>query len=208
MGIAHEAGDEMEQISGKVRHFQSTRRWPRHQVDLSVRIIALNGILTTPVPARGSEISRAGMALHATVASKPGDLMQLQFPTSTPSRVKAVVRNRTGECLGLEFVTQLPPDNEARDRSSFLPSSVLGGLSELRKSLRDSCNSQTVYAGLRRKQEELRQVQREIEALNLAILLLADDEKELSRLSVPGWLELDTRPWPGFSVSAPSSRQT
>src|SRR5450756_2515368 len=59
----------MEQISGKVRHFQSTRRWPRHQVDLSVRIIALNGILTTPVPARGSEISRAGMALHATVAS-------------------------------------------------------------------------------------------------------------------------------------------
>jgi hypothetical protein len=51
-------------------------------------------------------------------------------------------------------------------------------------------------------------VQREIEALNLAILLLADDEKELSRLSVPGWLELDTRPWPGFSVSAPSSRQT
>jgi hypothetical protein len=110
--------------------------------------------------------------------------------------------------LGLEFVTQLPPDNEARDRSSFLPSSVLGGLSELRKSLRDSCNSQTVYAGLRRKQEELRQVQREIEALNLAILLLADDDKELSRLSVPSWLEPHTRPWPGFSVSAPSSRQT
>jgi hypothetical protein len=148
------------------------------------------------------------MALHATVASKPGDLMQLQFPTSTPSRVKAVVRNRTGECLGLEFVTQLPPDNEARDRSRFLPSSVLGGSPELRKSVRDSCNPQTLYAGLRRKQEELRQVQREIEALNMAILLLADDEKELSRLSAPGWLELDTRPWPGFSVSAPSARKT
>jgi hypothetical protein len=192
----------MEQISGKVGHFQSTRRWPRHQVDLSVRIIALNGILTTPVPARGSEISRAGMALHATVASKPGDLMQLQFPTSTPSRVKAVVRNRTGECLGLEFVTQLPPDNDARDRSRFLPSSVL------RKSVRDSCNPQTLYAGLRRKQEELRQVQREIEALNMAILLLAENQNELSRLSVPGWLELDTRPWLGFSVSAPSARKT
>ena len=192
----------MKQISGKVGHFQSTRRWPRHQVDLSVRIIALNGILTTPVPARGSEISRAGMALHATVASKPGDLMQLQFPTSTPSRVKAVVRNRTGECLGLEFVTQLPPDNDARDRSRFLPSSVL------RKSVRDSCNPQTLYAGLRRKQEELRQVQREIEALNMAILLLAENQNELSRLSVPRWLELDTRPWLGFSVSAPSARKT
>src|ERR1700693_3233844 len=101
----------MKQISGKVRHFQSTRRWPRHQVDLPVRIIALNGILTTPVPARGSEISRAGMALHAPVALHPGDLMQLQFPTSAPSPlVKAVVRNRTRECLGLEFLTQVPPD--------------------------------------------------------------------------------------------------
>jgi hypothetical protein len=87
--------------------------------------------------------------------------------------------------LGLEFVTQLPPDNEARDRSRFLPSSVLGGSPELRKSVRDSCNPQTLYAGLRRKQEELRQVQREIEALNMAILLLAEDEKELSRVSVP-----------------------
>ncbi len=185
----------MEQISGEVHHVQSTRRWPRHQVDLPVRIIALSGILTTPIPARGSEISRAGMALHAPVALKPGDLMQLQFPTSTPSHVTAVVRNRTGECLGLEFLTQLPPDNEARDRSRLLPSSVLDG-SELRRSVCHSCNPQTLLAGLHRKQEELKQVQREIEALKMAILLLAEDEKELSRLSVPGRLELDTQPWP------------
>src|ERR1039458_7264160 len=98
----------MEQISGEV---QSTRRCPRHQVDLPARIVALNGILITSVPARGSEISRAGMALHAPVALYPGDVMQLQFPTSTPSRVKAVVRNPTCECLGLESLSQLPPDN-------------------------------------------------------------------------------------------------
>ncbi len=181
----------MEQISGEVHHVQSTRRWRRHQVDLPVRIIALSGILTPPIPARGSEMSRAGMALHAPVALEPGDLMQHQFPTSTPSHVKAVVRNRTGECLGLEFLTQLPPDNEARDRSRLLPSSVPGG-SKLRRSVHDSCNPRTLFAGLRRKQEELRQVQREIEALKMAIPLLADDEKELSRLSVPGRLELDT----------------
>ena len=185
----------MEQISREVHHVQSTRRWPRHQVDLPVRIIALGGILTIPVPARGSEISRAGMALHAPVALKPGDLMQLQFPTSTPSHVTAVVRNRTGERLGLEFLTQLPPDTEARDRSRLLPSSVQSG-SELRGSARDSCNPQTLFAGLRRKQEECRQVQREIEALKMAILLLADDEeKERSRLSAAGPLELE-RPWP------------
>ncbi|HEY4780536.1 MAG TPA: PilZ domain-containing protein [Chthoniobacterales bacterium] len=183
----------MEQISGEVRQVQSTRRWPRHHVDLPVRIVALNGILTTPVSAHGSEISRAGMALHAPIALKPGDLMQLQFPTSRPSRVHAVVRNRTGQCLGLEFLSQLPPDDEAMDRS-MLPSSVGRGSPKLRNPVRDSCNPQTLYAGLRRKQEELRQVRMEIEALNMAILLLADEDG--SRLSVPGRLELDTRPWP------------
>jgi hypothetical protein len=149
--------------------YQDTRRWPRHQVDLPVRIVTLNGILTTPVPARGSEISRAGMALHASVGLKPGDLMQIQFPTSSTLRVTAVVRNRTGDCLGLEFLTQLPPDDRAMD-----------GSSEFRGAPRDSCSPETLYAGLRRKQQELKQVQREIEALHMAILLLADDEKELS----------------------------
>ena len=192
--IAREAGDEMEQISIEARHAQSTRRWTRHHVNLPVRIIALNGILTTPVAARGTDISRAGMALYAPVALKPGDLMRLQFPTFKPSGVNAVVRNRTGECIGLEFLSQLPPDDEAMDRS-VLPSPVLGGSSELRKSLPDSCNPQTLYAGLRRKQEEIRLVQKEIEALNMAILLLADGEGEVSIVSA-GRLEPDPRPWP------------
>jgi len=52
---------------------------------------------------------------------------------------------------------------------------------ELWQAVRASCNPQTVYAALRRKQQELRHLQREIEALNIAILLLADDEDELSK---------------------------
>jgi PilZ domain-containing protein len=186
----------MEQLSGERGHVQSTRRWPRHQVDLPVRIIALNGIRTTPIDGRGSAISRAGMALHAVVALNPGDLMQLQFPTSTPSQVRAVVRNRNGECLGLEFLTQLPPDGEAIVLSRLLPSTDLGGSRELQESVRNSCNPQTLYAGLRRKREELRQVQREIEALHMAILLLTDDEEELSGLSAPCPLDPGARPWP------------
>lgn len=171
----------MQQTSVEVHSVQSTRRWVRHHVDLPVHITALNGILITPVPARGSEISRAGMALQAAVDLSPGDLMQLQFPTSMPSpRVKAVVRNRNGRCLGLEFLSQLPPDDEAKEGSGFRPIPDLAGLSETRKSERTCLNPQTLYAGLRRKREELRQVQREIEALRMAILLLADDEKELS----------------------------
>ncbi len=159
---------------------QSTRRWPRYKVDVPVRIVALNGVLTTPVPARGREISRAGMALQAAIALKPGDLMQVEFPTSARSRVTAVVRNRRGDSLGLEFLTQLPPDDSARDRSTFPRSPAMGGSPELVESARKSCDPETLYSGLRRKLVELRQVEREIEALNLAILLLADDETELS----------------------------
>jgi len=162
----------MEQISGQLCHFGSTRRWPRHQVDLPVRIIALNGILTTPVTGRGSEISRAGMALRAPVAVRPGDLMGLQFPTTTPARVNAVVRNRTGECLGLEFLSQLPPDNEAGDRSTLVSGSLRDGSPEPVRAERECCSPQALFAGLRRKREELRQVQKEIEALRMAILLL------------------------------------
>src|SRR5579864_6671863 len=186
----------MEQPSGQGNDVQGTRRWPRHQVDLPVRIIALNDIRTTPIPARGSAISRAGMALRALVTLNPGDLMLLQFPTSVPSQVKAVVRNRTGESLGLEFLTQLPAESEAMVRSAFLPSSTPGGSPELRTSVRNSCNPQTLYAGLRRKREELRQVQREIEALHVAITLLTDDEAELSQLSPPRPSDLGSRPWP------------
>jgi hypothetical protein len=186
----------MGHLSGAMSFSQNTRRWQRHQLDLPVRIVALNGILTTPVVARCSEISRAGMALHAAIALKTGDLMQLQFPTSTPSRVTAVVRNRTGNRLGLEFLTQLPPDNEAMDRSKALPGSVPRSSTESKPSARRSCTAQAIYAELRKKQQELRQLQREIEALNMAIPLLIDSPERLSGLPVPDGPAPDTRRWP------------
>jgi hypothetical protein len=159
----------------------NTRRWPRHQVVLTVRIVALNRCPTTPALARGSAIGRAGMALHARVAGSLGDLLQLQFPTSPPTGITAVIRNRTGDYLGVEFLAHPPVPSEETDRSRLLRSSVPGGSPELRQSVRVSCNPQAVFAALRRKRQELRHVQREIEALNIAILLLADDEDELSR---------------------------
>lgn len=171
----------MEDLSGRALPVQNTRRWPRQQVDLPVQIIALNGVRTTPIPARASSISRAGMSLHAQVAMNPGDRMQLQFPTSTPTQVKAVVRNRTADALGLEFLTQLPPDSEAIIRSRFFPSAVVGGTT-LRKSAGHSFSPQILYAGLRRKQKELSQLKREIDALNRAIPLLTDDDEDLFRL--------------------------
>jgi hypothetical protein len=188
----------MGQISAEMGFSQNTRRWPRYPTDLEIRIVAVNGKRTSPVLARGSEISRAGLALRASIAVKTGDLMQLQFPTS--KRVIAVVRDRSGDCLGLEFLTQLSADNKELDGSTFLSGPVLGGLSELGESVRkrESCTPQTLYAGLHRKQGELRKLLTEIEALKLAILLLADDEHEISRLSAPnGTTSISAvNPWP------------
>lgn len=171
----------MGHLSGHTPLSQNTRRWPRFQVALPVRITAVNGVLTTPVVGRGGEISRAGMALRAPLSLVPGDQMQLQFPTTNPSRVTAIVRNRVGDCLGLEFLTQLPPDDGARTAPQPAPDVARAIPIAKRKVV--SCSEQTLAATLRCKQEERRQVQREIEALKMAILLLADSETELSRLS-------------------------
>jgi hypothetical protein len=80
--------------------------------------------------------------------------------------------------FGVELRSQLP----SRDRT-------------LSKS-NHACDPKTLFAGLRRKQLEIMQVQREIEALNLAIPLLADDKRECAESSLPHGSELDRRPWP------------
>ena len=166
----------------------NTRRWPRHRVDLPVRIVIPNGRLTSTVAGRATEISGSGMALHSTLGLKPGDLMQVEFPTSNPSGVMAVVRNHKDDCFGVEFLKQLP----SRDKT-------------LNKSNR-SCDPKTLFAGLRRKKLEIMQVQREIEALNLAIPLLADDKRECAEPSLPQRSELDRRPWPSLGPKPPQQK--
>src|SRR5229473_366516 len=150
----------------------NTRRWPRHRVDLPVRIVIPNGRLTSTVPGHATQISGSGMALRSTLGLKPGDLMQVEFPTSKPSGVMAVVRNHKDDCFGVEFLSQLPSRHRTLNKSN------------------QTCDPKTLLAGLRRKQLEIMQVQREIEALNLAILLLADDKKECTASSLPHRAEL------------------
>lgn len=177
-----------------IRSFQGIRRWPRYEIDLPVRIVALNGVLTTPVNGRGHEISRAGMALQASVAVDPGDMMQLQFPTSEPSRVLAIVRNRSGNRMGLEFLSQLPPDEETKHRTKFLSAAppvraMAGG-----KAVGKSCTPETLSARLQRKREEQKRLEKEIEALQLAITLLS--ENEIDSVLMPARAGFDVRPWP------------
>lgn len=87
----------------------NTRRWPRHPVELPVRVFPRGGDSKLTVQGRGIEMSEGGMTLYAGMPLKPGDLMDLEFQTSG-ARVAAIVRNRTGFCFGLEFLTPLGVD--------------------------------------------------------------------------------------------------
>ena len=87
---------------------ETTRRWPRVPVDLPVRVVTSKGFSTTVVEGRGTELSEGGMVLYAGILLNPGDLLEIEFETPTPSRLTAIVRSRNGFCFGLEFITPLP----------------------------------------------------------------------------------------------------
>ena len=137
------------------------------------------------------------MAVHSALAFEPGDLMQVQFPISNPSTIRAVVRNRKDDCFGLEFLPQLPSGERTLNQSKFVCNPADSGTPESPAFASYLCNPETVLACLRRKQLQIKQVRREIEALKLASVLLADDEKKNPVSSLPCRPESETRPWPG-----------
>ncbi len=86
----------------------NTRRWPRHQVKLPVRIITVGDVSKIAIPGLTTELSRGGMALYGGISLQPGDLMEVEFQTPGLPRVAGAVRDRNGYCFGLEFATLLP----------------------------------------------------------------------------------------------------
>jgi hypothetical protein len=91
----------------------NTRRWPRHQVKLPVRIITINDdVSKIAIPGLTTEISRGGMSLYGGISLQPGDLMEVEFQTPGLLRVAGAVRDRNGYCFGLEFATLLPGEEE------------------------------------------------------------------------------------------------
>lgn len=97
----------------------NTRRWPRHQVKLPVRIITPNDVSEIVVPGLTTEISRGGMALYGGVPLQPGDLMEVEFQLSNRLRVAASVRDRNGYCFGLEFLGLLPSEDGESSETDF-----------------------------------------------------------------------------------------
>jgi hypothetical protein len=93
----------------------NTRRWARHEADLPVRVAAVGTLTRTPVPGRGTEISAGGMAVYVGIESRPHDLIEIEFHSSLNACITGGIRNRSGYCYGLEFLSPLVLDKCSED---------------------------------------------------------------------------------------------
>jgi hypothetical protein len=95
----------MTQATQNSRRLVNTRRWPRFHVHLPVSIATGDSDSYITVPGLVSELSQGGMELYGGVQRRPGDLLEVEFRTSESLRVAGVIRNRSGYCFGLEFLS-------------------------------------------------------------------------------------------------------
>ncbi len=153
----------------------NTRRWQRHPtMDLPVRILPCSRLPAIAMTGRGTELSQGGMALYSGVDLEPDDLIEVEFLVPDPLRVMATVRNRSGYYFGLEFLAVLPQQASRlpKNRPSSLPkppAKIAGN-----ENIADPLLMKKVFAALHRKSLEIKRVQREIDALLTAAVLLAE----------------------------------
>lgn len=152
-----------------------TRRWPRYPVDLPVTVVVPSTLAPTPISGRGTELSRGGMAVYAGVDLNPGDLMHVEFPTPRPLRIRAMVRNRSGFCFGVEFVSVMTSEAAALAASESLVSLKPRAPAAIQLQGNLRVKAQHLHAAMHRKQLEMEQVEKEIQALQCALPLLSPD---------------------------------
>ena len=97
------------------RALVAKRKWPRFAVDMSVEVR-----MTTQGPTRvlaceghGTDISVGGLAVTADIDLPVGAQVGVEFtlPQSDQSLIfRCFVRNRDGNCYGLEFITENDDD--------------------------------------------------------------------------------------------------
>ena len=95
------------------------RRWPRHHLDVPIRVIVHSASKTSVFVGRGNELSEGGLAVTAGVELKAGDEAEIEFTPpycGGPIRIRGVVRNRVGYRYGMEFVAEGEREKEQVER--------------------------------------------------------------------------------------------
>lgn len=101
---------------GQVQDFAVARRFPRHKIDLPVRVVVPLEDKTRIVSGRGNELNEGGLQVFAGTEMRVGDSIFVEFTppySGKPVRVAALVRNRSGFDYGLEFA---PGDLQQQQR--------------------------------------------------------------------------------------------
>jgi hypothetical protein len=96
--------------------YPTSRRWPRHNVDVPVSVITHAPTKFAAVQGRGSELNCGGMTLHAGVELSVGDQLGVEFTppySEQPIAVRCFVRNGHGGNYGIEFISENDSDYES-----------------------------------------------------------------------------------------------
>ena len=96
-------------------NYPVTRRWPRYQFDVPVRVITQPPRKVAVVQGRGRELNGGGMAVFVGIELAMDDQVAVEFTppySGQPIRVRCFVRNRSGYNYGVEFITENNADYE------------------------------------------------------------------------------------------------
>ncbi len=100
------------QVTLPQQEYDTLRRWPRHNIDLPICVIAEKSNKIIFVQGRGRELNNGGMALFAGVELDLQEQIAVEFTppyAGEPIRVMGIVRNRQAYTYGVEFI----PDSRA-----------------------------------------------------------------------------------------------
>jgi hypothetical protein len=93
--------------------YPAIRRWPRYKVDVPVRVITQPPARVAVIDGRGRELNCGGMAVFVGTELGIHQQIAVEFTPpylGQPIRVRCFVRNRSGYCFGLEFITENDED--------------------------------------------------------------------------------------------------
>jgi hypothetical protein len=96
------------------------RRWPRHRLDVPLRVVIHTPDKTVIRDGRSRELSEGGMCFAAGVELKMGDQVEIEFTpaySGHPIRVRAVARDGNGYSYGVEFLAS--SDKERHEIASL-----------------------------------------------------------------------------------------
>ena len=106
---------ELQPDQPMMQDFSAVRRWPRHNVSLSIRVHLRTSSGAEVMLGHGRDVSQGGMAVYVPVEFETGDTatLELLLPGSAePMLLRAEIKNRVGFKYGVEFINPTATQQE------------------------------------------------------------------------------------------------